>query len=97
MRVYYIKFRKFQDYYYKQNFYSILCSQKALNSYFEVLIVADYKARPSSFIIGFFCYKKIIIRCRSPPSINSKKRIDWRKMEWLIDQKEGKVMIILIC
>lgn len=57
MRVYYIKFRKFQDYYYKQNFYSILCSQKALNSYFEVLIDADYKARPSSFIIGFFGYE----------------------------------------
>lgn len=89
MRVYYIKFRKFQDYYYKQNFYSILCSQKALNSYFEVLINADYKARPSSFIIGFFCYKKIIIRCRSPPSINSKKT-NWLEENGMVNRPKRR-------
>lgn len=72
MRVYYVKFRKFQDSY-KQDFYSILCSQKVLNLCFEAFVDTDYKTRLSSFIIGFFGFRKKIIKCRSPPFQSIKK------------------------
>lgn len=44
----------------------------------------------------FFCFKNEILNCRGPPLVNSKKRIDWRIIKWLIDQKEEEKWIIHI-
>ena len=38
----------------------------------------------------FFVCIDVILNCRGPPLINSKKRIDWRIRKWLIDQNKEK-------
>lgn len=58
---------------------------------------ADNLTQLMSLIIGVFCFVLNILRCRSPPTFNlKKKKIEWRKHKWTKDQKEESIEIILM-